>query len=496
MARGWVTTWSINQNDGSLTRLGPSTVFKISKLTNKRGGRQTQGTLDVGETWSRAAKVSETGSFEVKAGGTTAAVEGTAFAFACTKLGTQRVCTVIDVVDNVRVTTINGDIVKMSPATSLETINDVLGTLDQLTYEDLINNPFIVTNLGLDLQLLKGKGFGDLPSPPTSTTTPTGTGATGATGPTGPTGPTEPTGPTDPTDATEPPSTSAPPSSTLPGGTSGGDDPPPSSSPPFPVFVLPPAAEPCLDDGYLSVVGSGGEIFATAGDCILFVLGGGTLFVLPPAAEPCLGDGYLSLIGSGGETFATAGDCILFVLGGGTLLPPAAEPCLSDGYLSVVGSGGETFASAGDCILFVLGGGAFATGIVIPAGQEVTLEFASFSACNQLSYGYQVNLGANFIVDSKAYGCASELAVGGITIGPFPTAVLLRVFLTDVSCGDTFFSDGNHALVTGTDPWLVDIADSGGLPGCGAGDVPRPPDVPLLGGGFRGNLRVTVHTGP
>ncbi len=73
----------IDYTDGSLTRLAGSTVFTISKLTNKQGGRQTQGTLSVGETWNRAAKVSETGSFEVKAGGTTAAVEGTAFVVKC-----------------------------------------------------------------------------------------------------------------------------------------------------------------------------------------------------------------------------------------------------------------------------------------------------------------------------------------------------------------------------------------------------------------------------
>jgi len=56
----------IDYTDGSLTRLGASTIFTISRLTNNRGGRQTQGTLTIGETWNRAAKVSETGSFEVK----------------------------------------------------------------------------------------------------------------------------------------------------------------------------------------------------------------------------------------------------------------------------------------------------------------------------------------------------------------------------------------------------------------------------------------------
>jgi hypothetical protein len=96
----------IDYTDGSLTRLAGSTVFTISKLTDDKGGRQTQGTLSVGETWNRAAKVSETGSFEVKAGGTTAAVEGTAFVASCVPKsdGSQAVnCTFTAVVDDIKV---------------------------------------------------------------------------------------------------------------------------------------------------------------------------------------------------------------------------------------------------------------------------------------------------------------------------------------------------------------------------------------------------------
>ena len=99
-------TAEIDYTDGSITRLANSTVFTISKLTNEKGGRQTQGTLSVGETWNRAAKVSETGSFEVKAGGTTAAVEGTAFVAKCVpdSGGTQEVdCTFTAVVDDIKV---------------------------------------------------------------------------------------------------------------------------------------------------------------------------------------------------------------------------------------------------------------------------------------------------------------------------------------------------------------------------------------------------------
>jgi hypothetical protein len=96
----------IDYTDGSLTRLSNSTVYTLSKLTDDKGGRQTQGTLTVGEAWNRAAKVSETGSFEVKAGGTTAAVEGTAFVATCVPKndGTQAVdCTFTAVVDNIKV---------------------------------------------------------------------------------------------------------------------------------------------------------------------------------------------------------------------------------------------------------------------------------------------------------------------------------------------------------------------------------------------------------
>jgi len=110
----------IDYTDGSLTRLAGSTIFTISTLTNDKGGRQTQGTLSVGETWNRAAKVSETGSFEVKAGGTTAAVEGTAFVAQCVPSsdGTpqQVTCTFTAVVDNIHVDSDAWDVASVSNA--------------------------------------------------------------------------------------------------------------------------------------------------------------------------------------------------------------------------------------------------------------------------------------------------------------------------------------------------------------------------------------------
>jgi hypothetical protein len=172
----------IDYTDGSLTRLGNATEFKISKLTNKQGGRQTQGTLSVGETWNRAAKVSETGSFEVKAGGTTAAVEGTAFSVVCVKAGTVLTCTFTDVVDNVSVSTGGGAQAQLGPSTSIVVTEGNLGTITQLTYDQITGNLFIAGNLVLDQQGGIGSGLGDVQPATTSTTTPPA-GGTGGAGP-------------------------------------------------------------------------------------------------------------------------------------------------------------------------------------------------------------------------------------------------------------------------------------------------------------------------
>jgi len=108
----------IDYSDGSLTRLSNNTVYTLTVLTNNKGGRQTQGTLSVGQTWQRAAKVSETGSFEVKAGGTTAAVEGTAFVAECTPAASGApqtlTCTITAVVDNIHVDSDLWDVASVS----------------------------------------------------------------------------------------------------------------------------------------------------------------------------------------------------------------------------------------------------------------------------------------------------------------------------------------------------------------------------------------------
>jgi hypothetical protein len=69
-------------------------------------------------------------------------------------------------------------------------------------------------------------------------------------------------------------------------------------------------------------------------------------------------------------------------------------------------------------------------------------------------------------------------------IGPFPTSVLLRIWLTDFHTPVfTFYSDGNHATVVGSNPRLVSIRDSF------FGNITTGALVPLPGDG---NLNVVV----
>ena len=176
----------------------------------------------------------------------------------------------------------------------------------------------------------------------------------------------------------------------------------------------------------------------------------------------------------------------------------AAHKCQKGGYRSLVGANGTTFRNVGACVRFKARGGQFATGLVIPAGKTATLSNAQFgdallptaplapnTATNcpgdPLGYGYQVNLGANVPIATGGMGCQ---VVAGAVIGPFPTAVLLRIWLTDFHAPVfTFYSDGNHATVVGSNPRLVSIRDSffGTITTCAL--VPPPGD---------GNLNVVV----
>lgn len=169
----------------------------------------------------------------------------------------------------------------------------------------------------------------------------------------------------------------------------------------------------------------------------------------------------------------------------------AAHACQHDGYLSLVGADGTTFSNVGACVSFAAHGGQFATGIVIPAGKTAALSGATFgdfvTNCpyDPMVYGYQLNLGANVNVANHPAGSGCT-HVAGATIGPFPTATLLRIWVDDSYGPDyIFYSDGNHALVSGSNPWTVSIMDS--FFGQSGPSVARPPTGP-----GNGNLNVTV----
>jgi hypothetical protein len=177
--------------------------------------------------------------------------------------------------------------------------------------------------------------------------------------------------------------------------------------------------------------------------------------------------------------------------GGGN--SPAAHSCNHGGYRSLVGADGTTFKNTGACVRFRAHGGVFAEGIIIPAGKIATLTNARWTLgpCDALTYGYQLNLGANVPLASKPGGTCANAALPGATIGPFQRAALLRIFLTDsgippgINCNYTFYSDGSHARVTGSNPYTVDIRDSA--------FCQVPPNVPLVPAGVGlGNVSVTV----
>jgi hypothetical protein len=372
----------VDYTDGSLTRLGPTTEFTIDVLTEERGAHQTRGGLSVGETWSRAAKVTESGSFEVRAGGTTAAVEGTAFAFGCVETPGGKVCTIIDVVDPVAVTTASGGLAKLDPATSVVSTDDELGAKSPVTYEQLAANPFIVQNLLLDQEQGKGLGLADLPPPtqagPTTITT------AGITVTVLPAPAVTVLDAPAPAAATEPPP--APPA------------PPEPPEPPE-----------------------------------------------PPSDSRCVGEGWTQLVGAGGETFTSAPQCSEFALAGGTFVEP--------------------------------GVGRF----IVPAQHVATLTAASFSACDELRYGVQVNFGAMDEVAAKDDACVTAQPLPDHDIGPFGYAVVVRVFLIDEGAGTcttsyTYFSDDilrhSHVFGQGGSSWRLIILDS--LTCNGVADGPRP----------------------
>jgi hypothetical protein len=166
----------------------------------------------------------------------------------------------------------------------------------------------------------------------------------------------------------------------------------------------------------------------------------------------------------------------------------AAHACQGDGYLYMAGTNGETFGNVGQCVRFAAQGGKFAEGaIVVPAGFSVTFSSQVLSACNELSFGYSLNGGGIQYLGSKGAGCTT-IPLPDVTVGPVGSGSVLVIYLTDVTCGMTYGSDGFHARVGGAAPvFSVDLADSG--PGCGIANQPWT-------GSTAGNLSLMVSIHP
>jgi hypothetical protein len=172
---------------------------------------------------------------------------------------------------------------------------------------------------------------------------------------------------------------------------------------------------------------------------------------------------------------------------------PNAKKCQKGGWMRLVGADGTTFKNQGACVSYGAKGGKYATGLVIPLGQIAVFsspQIGPLGACDTNSWGYQLNLGANVTVATKPGSvCQSPgTPVGsGLTLGPFATATLLRVFLRDTgafgtSCDVTIYNDRQGGAVFGSNPWTIAFLDTNI---CSA----IPPGTPTLGAN---NFNVTL----
>jgi hypothetical protein len=93
---------------------------------------------------------------------------------------------------------------------------------------------------------------------------------------------------------------------------------------------------------------------------------------------------------------------------------------------------------------------------------QATFSQPTLSGCNALAFGYAVG-GHKHQLGAKAAGCFT-MNFGDQTIS-YPVGSKLTLYLDDVSCNATYFSNGkgtaDHAAIFGTGPYRVDIADAG-----------------------------------
>jgi hypothetical protein len=136
---------------------------------------------------------------------------------------------------------------------------------------------------------------------------------------------------------------------------------------------------------------------------------------------------------------------------------------------------------------------------VIPSANTALFTGAAFGACNNLTWGYQLDppIGAEQDQFTKPYGCFSRTAPN-VTISAAATTRSMRVYLRDNTCNITYYSDGtarqgttilavDHSIVTPTGPASFNLrfADAGGF--CERTLVPL---TTFLGYNFTVNLTI------
>jgi hypothetical protein len=105
-------------------------------------------------------------------------------------------------------------------------------------------------------------------------------------------------------------------------------------------------------------------------------------------------------------------------------------------------------------------------GFLLPPGSTATFSGIDFAACNNLGWGYSLNFGPDQVQATRQGNCVTHMPAPDVTIGPFAVPTNVRVFLKDITCTATYYSDGtpvDHVIISGSNPYLIRFADAGGF---------------------------------
>jgi hypothetical protein len=136
----------------------------------------------------------------------------------------------------------------------------------------------------------------------------------------------------------------------------------------------------------------------------------------------------------------------------------AAQQCQKGNFAKVYRADGTPFTSPGDCISYAAQGGELVTRRITTVGPVY------FTACNDLTAGYEIN-GVHTDLRSNPVGCWHSWTPAQYQIEHFSNQDV-RLFLRDNTCsGWVFYEDGNRADVTadGSGSLRVRIMDAGGF---------------------------------